>query len=303
MSMAGMGIAREKMKGGRALCLSTRCVLCVAHLRLEGCFPVHCLTALGQWAVELLLYSASLPGGSGQWYPCGTLPHCLGAVGSGTPAVHCRTAFAEESFPDVGRWLAQPPPPPLTPPADTGYYQCAGTILQRKVLAAVHDASSGELWVSATAISYTAFVKDLQLKMWTSDLLRDGEGEARMSAEYAKAYAKVKAQRSRRAQPPGSKAALRGWFSDTWSWVTETVATVVETVNALSDAWSTAVEFLTTGSLGPYENEQVVSPSHGARGGVSPWTPQAPWTPSTPWTRGCIGMSHNRRRSPPPSPP
>ena len=47
----------------------------------------------GQWAAELLLYTASLPGGSGQWNSCNVLPHCPRAVGSGTPAIHCRTAL------------------------------------------------------------------------------------------------------------------------------------------------------------------------------------------------------------------
>ena len=88
---------------------------------------IHCLTAWGQWAVqllqctaslpwgqwavELLQYTASLPwgqwavdplqctapmpGGSGQWTSCNTLPHCLGAVGSGTPAIHCLTAWGQ----------------------------------------------------------------------------------------------------------------------------------------------------------------------------------------------------------------
>ena len=33
--------------------------------------------------------SSSLPGGSGQWNSCNTLPHCLGAMGSAAPAMHC----------------------------------------------------------------------------------------------------------------------------------------------------------------------------------------------------------------------
>ena len=35
----------------------------------------HCL---GQWAVQLMQYTSSLPGGSGQWNLCNALPHCLG---------------------------------------------------------------------------------------------------------------------------------------------------------------------------------------------------------------------------------
>ena len=56
---------------------------------------MHCLTALGQWAVELLQCTASLPGGSGQCNSCNALPHCLGAVGSATPAMHCLTAWGQ----------------------------------------------------------------------------------------------------------------------------------------------------------------------------------------------------------------
>ena len=53
----------------------------------------------GQWAVDLVQYTASLPGGSGQWNSCSTLPHCLGAVGSGTRVIHCPTAW--------GQWAAE----------------------------------------------------------------------------------------------------------------------------------------------------------------------------------------------------
>ena len=60
---------------------------------------MHCLTAWGQWAVELLQCTAPLPGGIGQCNFCNTLPHCLGAVGSVTPAVHCLTA--------LGQWAAE----------------------------------------------------------------------------------------------------------------------------------------------------------------------------------------------------
>ena len=41
---------------------------------------MHCLTALGQWVVELLQRTASLLGGSGQWNSCIAPPHRLGAV-------------------------------------------------------------------------------------------------------------------------------------------------------------------------------------------------------------------------------
>ena len=47
----------------------------------------HCLTTLGQWAVGPLVHAASLSRGSGQEISCFSLPHCLGAVGSGNPAL------------------------------------------------------------------------------------------------------------------------------------------------------------------------------------------------------------------------
>ena len=53
---------------------------------------IHCLTARGQRAVDLLQRTAPLPRGSGQWTSGNTLPHCLGAMGSGPPAMHCLTA-------------------------------------------------------------------------------------------------------------------------------------------------------------------------------------------------------------------
>ena len=59
----------------------------------SGTPAMHRLTALGHWTVQLLPCSASLPGGSGQWNSCNTLPHCLGAVGSATRAMHCLTAL------------------------------------------------------------------------------------------------------------------------------------------------------------------------------------------------------------------
>ena len=41
---------------------------------------MHCLTAWGQWAVQLLQCTVSLPRGSGQCNSCNAQPHCLGAV-------------------------------------------------------------------------------------------------------------------------------------------------------------------------------------------------------------------------------
>ena len=41
--------------------------------------------------MQLLQYTASLPVGSGQCNSCNSLPHCLGAVGGETSAIHCFT--------------------------------------------------------------------------------------------------------------------------------------------------------------------------------------------------------------------
>ena len=49
--------------------------------------------------MELLQRTASLPGVSGQWNSCSALPHCLGAVGSATPAMHGPTSR--------GQWAVQ----------------------------------------------------------------------------------------------------------------------------------------------------------------------------------------------------
>ena len=47
----------------------------------SGTLAMLCLTAQGQWAVQLLPCTASLPGGNGQCNACIALPPCLGAVG------------------------------------------------------------------------------------------------------------------------------------------------------------------------------------------------------------------------------
>ena len=79
--------------------LHHQCLLCGAALlgalhHTALCVP--CCTVVvgrGQWAVELLQCTAALPGGSGQWTSCNALPHYLGAVGSGPPAIDCLTAW------------------------------------------------------------------------------------------------------------------------------------------------------------------------------------------------------------------
>ena len=56
---------------------------------------MHCHTAWGQWAVQLLGCNSTLPGGSGQWSSCNALLHRQGAVGSGSPAMQCLTAWQQ----------------------------------------------------------------------------------------------------------------------------------------------------------------------------------------------------------------
>ena len=46
----------------------------------SGTHAMHCLTASGQWAVELLQCTATLPGGGWQWNSYHALPHCSGLV-------------------------------------------------------------------------------------------------------------------------------------------------------------------------------------------------------------------------------
>ena len=48
---------------------------------------------LRQWAVQLLQCTASLPWGGGNRNPCNILPHSLWAVGNGTRAMHCHSAW------------------------------------------------------------------------------------------------------------------------------------------------------------------------------------------------------------------
>ena len=54
---------------------------------------MHRCNALGQWAMDLVQYTAALPRGTGRWHCCSTLPHYLGAMGNGTHAIHLGTAY------------------------------------------------------------------------------------------------------------------------------------------------------------------------------------------------------------------
>ena len=73
-----------------AFCAVPHCLLLCTSLHCTAlCVP--CCTAVvgrGLWAVG----TASLPRRTGQCNPCNALPHCLEAVGTGTPAIHCLTA-------------------------------------------------------------------------------------------------------------------------------------------------------------------------------------------------------------------
>ena len=81
---------------------------------LPGCVgtgrpAMHCLTHWGQWVVEFLLCNASelwgqwaveflhgtatMPGRSGQWNSCHTLPYLLGSVSTAIPAMQCLTSW------------------------------------------------------------------------------------------------------------------------------------------------------------------------------------------------------------------
>ena len=89
-----------------AWCCAMHCTVCaLLHCSFgqravgSGTPATHRHTACRLWAVELLLCTAALPGGCGQWNSCNTLPLCLGALGSATPATHCLTA--------CGQWAVQ----------------------------------------------------------------------------------------------------------------------------------------------------------------------------------------------------
>ena len=80
---------------------------------------VHCHTAWGQWAVELLSCTATLPRGSGQCNSCNILPHRLGAVGSATLARYCLTAWWQ--------WAVQLLQCTATPPGGRGQWNSCNT--------------------------------------------------------------------------------------------------------------------------------------------------------------------------------
>ena len=85
-----------------AWCCAPHCTVCALSHCTCGQWAVgsatpatHCHTAWRLWAVQLLLCTASLLVGSGQWSSCYAPPDCLGAVGSGTAAMQRHTAWGQ----------------------------------------------------------------------------------------------------------------------------------------------------------------------------------------------------------------
>ena len=56
---------------------------------------MHYLIAWVKWAVQVVQCTASLLEGSGQWNSSNALPHCFGAVGSGTRIMHYLIAWGQ----------------------------------------------------------------------------------------------------------------------------------------------------------------------------------------------------------------
>ena len=73
----------------------------------SGIPAANCLTDQGRWAVGLLQRTGSMYGGRGQWNSWNTLPHCLGAVGIGPHALHCRTTWGQKAAQSV-RCISKP---------------------------------------------------------------------------------------------------------------------------------------------------------------------------------------------------
>ena len=57
-----------------------------------GIRATQCHNAPGKWAMDLLLHTATVHGGSGQWNSCYPPPHCRAAACSGNPTAQCLTA-------------------------------------------------------------------------------------------------------------------------------------------------------------------------------------------------------------------
>ena len=174
------------------------CIVC--------CAPVA--EGRGQWAVELLLNTASLPGGSGQWEACCTLVHChtaLGqwavelnqytstlpqrpeAVGNGTPSVDCLSA--------LGQWAVVPLRYTATLLWSSGQrdFFCTLAHCWRAVgsgIPSLQCHTTGELgsWGAGSngqwnlfweqwAVGLVLYTAALLGTKWAVDLLRDTDGE------------------------------------------------------------------------------------------------------------------------------
>ena len=109
--------------GAALLGATHRTALCVPLLHCtcgqwavgSGTSATHYHTAWRLWAVQLLLCTASLPVGSGQWSSCNAPLDCLRAVGSATLAIHCLTAR--------GQWAVEIVQCTVTPPGDGGQWK------------------------------------------------------------------------------------------------------------------------------------------------------------------------------------
>ena len=103
------------------VCCAALSVLC-GRCHTAWCCALHCTVCAlphctcGQWAVEAPLCTALLPVGRGQWNSCSCPPHCLGAVGSGTAAMHCLTAW--------GQWAVELLKCTATLPVGSGRWNC-----------------------------------------------------------------------------------------------------------------------------------------------------------------------------------
>ena len=133
-------------------------------------------------------------------------------------------------------------------------FKCGGVIV-RRVSALVHDKDRAMLRVFSTPVGYGAFVKDLHLSLWTSNVLADDDPteEARRMAELAKAYQSIDAE------PVRSGALDRGWFGDTWTWVTNKVQKAVETVVTVVETAAAVITTAVTGAYGPSEDTVTLS--------------------------------------------
>ena len=90
---------------------------------------MHCLTAWGQWAVDLLLFTTTFLRGSGQWNSRNAIPYRVEAVGSATSVIHCLTAWGHRAMQLLlctttllmGQWAVQLLQYTATPPGGGGH--------------------------------------------------------------------------------------------------------------------------------------------------------------------------------------